>query len=201
MSEPERQPCQHPDAPPKPKQKVGFKHKMALLEVIERKRLTDKVDYKAVGARHNVKQMYLRQLYSKWSRGMIDLGEPETPQELQIDARMQHEKMLILLKRYKAMILTGFEGLLFQAEDDMTNGNAMAWKEKGLPAVLNELRSIAAMQTMHEKGYSSVLDDLSAHREREMKSLNGGMTMEADTKIIHANEEDRALAAMISHER
>ena len=74
------------------KRKVKFKIKMALLEIIERKRLTHFVDYKSIAARHGTTPGNLKQLFGRWKKGVIDMGEPESASDRQIDARVQHER-------------------------------------------------------------------------------------------------------------
>lgn len=177
------------------KRVVGYKTKMALLEVIERKRLTERVDYKAIAIRHDTTANALRQVYKQYKDGKVDLGEPGTPEERQIDARMQHEKTLILIRRYKALILHGFEGSILSAEDAMTNGDKEAWKK--VSPLLKELKTVTDIQALHEKGYASILEDLLANRERAEKKLTDSpLTVETETKILHANDEERALAAL-----
>lgn len=177
------------------KRVLGYKLKMALLEVIERKRLTDRVDYKAIALRHQTTAGNMRQVWVQYKAGKIDLGEPGTPEEKQIDARMQHEKALLLIRRYKALIIHGFEGALFAAEDAMTNGEKDAWKT--VSPIAKELKTISDLQTLHEKGYMSVLEDLLAQRERSEKKLSDApLNVETETKILHANDEERALAAL-----
>jgi hypothetical protein len=195
-----------PDAPAapmqKPKRKIGFKQKMALLAVIERKRIGDRVDYKAIAARTGVPQGSIRQLYSQWTKGTIDLGDPTTPEEKAIDARVQHERTIELLRRYKALILNGFEATLLDSEDDMTNGKPHGWKERGMPAILRELKSVTDLETLHEKGYNSILDDAMAARNRETKALaDSPVPIEVQTQVIHANDEEKAMAALREHGR
>lgn len=180
---------------PVKKRVVGYKTKMALLEVIERKRLTERVDYKAIAIRHDTTANALRQVYKQYKDGKVDLGEPGTPEERQIDARMQHEKTLILIRRYKALILHGFEGSILSAEDAMTNGDKEAWKK--VSPLLKELKTVTDIQALHEKGYASILEDMLAQRERAEKKLTDApLTVETETKILHANDEERALAAL-----
>lgn len=178
---------------------VGFKTKMALLEVIERKRLSDRVDYAAISARTHVSCGALRRVYMQWKRGEVDIGDPTTPEEKQIDARMQHERSIILLRRYKALVLNGFEGALLASEDDMSNGKPKGYVERGMPAMIRELQSLTQLQMLHEKGYMSVLEDLMAQRQREEKQLTAApLTPETVTQIIHANDEEKARAALMT---
>lgn len=184
--------------PPKAKRKPGFKHKMALIEIIERKRLSDRVDYKAVAARHGLSQMVLRQLYSQWQRGMVDLGEPQSAEEKQIDARVQHEKTLQLLKRYQAVILNGFEGLIFAAEDEATKGKPLAWKKLGLPSVVRELKEIMAIRKEAEKGYNAVLEEEMMRQKSVTPTLPAPVsptTVDVQARVVSATDEQRAMEA------
>lgn len=177
------------------KRKIGFKLKMALLEIIERKRLSDRVDYKAVAHRHGLTAENMRQVYYQWKGGRVDLGDPETAQEKQIDARVQHEKALLLIRRYKALVMNGFEAAILNAEDDTTNGKKDSWKQ--VSPILRELKSLSEIQSIHEKGYASILEDFLAMRDRAEKQI-GPMpaSVATETQIIHANDEERALAAL-----
>lgn len=182
---------------PVPRRKIGYKQKIALLEVIERKRLGDQVNYKAIALRTGVPVLYLRQLWMLYKNGGIDMGDPTTPEEKQIDSRMQHEKMLLMLRRYKSLLLNGFEATLIEAEDLMASGNRAGWKESGLPHVLKELKAVTEVQTMHEKGYASILEEYMALQQRAEKQLNGNqVTAEVETKVVHANDEEKALGAL-----
>lgn len=186
--------------PPKAKRKIGYRLKMALLEVIERKRLSDRVDYKAICARHGCRADMLRGIYMKWTRGEIDLGDPTTPEEKVLDARMQHEKTRELLNRAHAMILVNFEGLLFQAEDMATNGDPKAYVKNGLMGTIKDLRVILELKKDVDKGYNAIIDEVAADRRREEKQVHGTpVTQEVETKVITANDEEKALAALGAH--
>ena len=91
-----------------------------------------------------------------------------------------------MIRRYKAMILNGFEGLLFDAEDAMHQGNKMMWKDLGLPEVGRELKKITELQYFQDKWYPSILQDLMAQSEK--KQLMGAPVLEIETKILHAND-------------
>lgn len=193
-----------PEAPeetpkrPKKKRKVSFRIKMALLDVIERKRIGSRVDYKAIGHRHRVPHMSLRKTYSEYARGWVDLGDPITVEEKAIDARLQHEKTLQLVRRYKALLLTSFEAVLLEAEDKASNGNVMFWK-KDMPFLLRELKDVTTIQSLHEKGYASILEDMMAMSQRQEKAVGGKVVDQAETRVIHANDEAHALAVLSGH--
>lgn len=207
MSEPTPEPVEpEPDSQPsktfpyskEKKRKVGLKNKMALLEIIERKRLTERVDYKAIAIRHHTTPESLRQLYYQWRRGHIDLGDPETPEEKRIDARMQHEHTLELLKRYKGLVLKGFEGALLEAEDRFTHGETESWKQ--VSPILKELKFVSEIQSLHEKGYASILEEMMSLRqsEKQLQLADKTIDVPTETKVIHANDEERAMAALAS---
>jgi hypothetical protein len=170
--------------------------KMALLEVIERKRVTEFIGYRGISARHGVSADSLRQTFYFWKKGWIDLGEPQSDMEKQIDARMQHESTLELLRRYKNIVLKGFEKLLLKSEDAVTHGKPLAWQKYGLPQVVKELKKISEIQSIHEKGYASILDDVAAQMKREKLLPGKTMDVATETKILHANDEEKALAAL-----
>lgn len=179
------------------KRKISFKHKIALMEVLARKRRTERINYEEISQRTQVPKMALRQLASLYDKGLVDLGIPQTPEEKLIDGRMQHEKMLDLLREYKGLIVKGFEGVLLASKSDMMEGKPMGWQKRGLPLILSELKSIAAMQAFHEKGYVSILDDEHASRKASEKRLTGtNLEVQTEARIIHASDEQRGMAAL-----
>lgn len=182
--------------PPRRVRKVGFRHKMALLQIIERKRLSDSVDYKAVSARTGISSMSLRNLWSEYNRGMIDLGEPQTLAEQRIDSRVQHERTLEIIKRYQALVLNGAEAACIRAEDEMASGDPMGWKTVGAHDVFRELRMILAMKADAEKGYMAILQDMADAQRQPEKQLLAPYPPEIKTAIVTASDEQKALAAL-----
>jgi len=181
-----------PKPKPKPKIKVGFKRKHALFAVIERKRKGHQVDYESIAKGHGVSTGSMRVLYYQWTKGMVDLGDPQTPEEREIDSRTQHERMLELVRRYKALVLYGFEAELFKTEDQMSKGVTFDPKKSSLAAMVKELKTAMDMQSTCEKGYLAILDELAALRERAEKQIGIGPA-DTNRNIIAANDEERAL--------
>jgi hypothetical protein len=180
----------------KPKRKVGFRHKMALLQIIERKRLSDSVDYGAIAARTGISNGSLRKLWSEYQHGKIDLGEPQTLAEQRIDSRVQHEKLLASVKRYLALVLDGCEAVCIRAEDAMSNGDPLGWKAVGAHDAFRELRMLMAMNTEAEKGYMAILQDMAEAQRQPEKQLLAPYSPEIKTAIVTASDEQKALAAL-----
>jgi hypothetical protein len=165
---------------------------MALLQVIERKKLEDRVNYAAISARTGVSKASLRELYWAYKKGNIDLGPPQSMEEKKIDVRMQLARRRDLLHRYEAMVLAGLEALILKGEDDMTKpGGSKAFQELGIPAVIRDLKAVNDLLENTEKGYAAILDDAEAERRRLEKSVDPV----TETKILAANDEMKALQA------
>lgn len=171
---------------------------MALLEVIERKRLTYSVDYRSIAIRHGVKCGSLRALYVKFKKGLVDLGDPQTPEEKQIDAKVQMEKQTGLLRRYKGLLLVRFEGALYEAEDAMTKGNVEAWRQMGLPALRSEIKATDELIQRTEEGFIAILDEYRAQDQNRQKHLNAPQHPSEDVakQVASANDEALALRAL-----
>src|SRR6266853_1698532 len=180
------------------KKRPGFATKMALLDVIERKRVSYRVDYRTIGLRHGVSGGSLRVLYGQWKKGEVDLGEPQTPQERAIDARVQMETSLVLFRRYKALLMKEFEGALFKAEDATTTKEANSWKDVGLPALRAEVSRVNDLILKTERGYVTIVDEYRAQEDAQRKKIlsSARQTIDVDGRVVNANEEQIALAAL-----
>lgn len=179
--------------------KPGWASKIALLAVIERKRVSRAVDYKSIALQHGVTEGSLRQLYYRWKKGLVDLGEPQTEQERQIDSRVHMEKKLLLLRRYSALLLKAFEGALFEAEDEMGKGNREAWRQSGLTAIRNELKSVHELIMKTETGFVAIVDEYRAQEKAiEQRALTSSKPIDVVVQVVNANEEAAALAALDS---
>jgi hypothetical protein len=197
MSENEPSPTSQEDQAPQKKRKVTWRVKLGLLEILERKRVCDRVDYKAVSRRHNVSEGGLRSVYCRYMKGEIDLGMPDTPQEVEISLRMQHERTMGLLKRYHALVLDGMESLVLMSEDEMSHGKKMAWKTNGLPPTINELKKCMELRKLAEQGYNAILEEEMMKRRGEEKALSGSVIPpETRLALVTANDEERGLHAL-----
>lgn len=185
-------------APAKKRCRPGFATKMALLDVIERKRVSYRVDYRSIGLRHGVSGGSLRVLYGYWKKGEVDLGEPQTPQERAIDARVQMETSLVLFRRYKALLMKEFEGALFKAEDATTKKEANSWKDVGLPDLRAEVSRVNDLILKTERGYVTIVDEYRAQEDAQRKNILSipRQTIDVDGRVVNANEEQIALAAL-----
>lgn len=191
-----------PSAPAeKKKRKIGLKHKMALLQIIERKQISDKVDYEPLAIRTGISNDSLRQLYSQWKKGLIDMGEPISPEEKRIDQKVQHETILGLVRRHEALIMNGYQAVLFDAEDAASKGTVLAHRELGLSTIGKELKEVRMLREVYEKGYTSILDEERERREREQKRILGaqGSTLDAQVSIARLSDEERARKALEEH--
>ncbi len=181
---------------PRKQRRIGFKHKIALLMILERKRFSDAVDYKSIAQKTSISCDSLRVLYSQYCKGNIDMGAPQTLAERQIDARKQHEELVEFSRRYVALLLNSGQGMLLGAEDATANGQPENWDKTGLPKITRELRVALAMKSDAEKGYLAAMEDLSASLRQPEKNVTLPVSETVKTQIVGANEEQRALAAL-----
>lgn len=186
--------------PPKEvkKTKPGWATKIALLQVIERKRLSRAVDYKSIALEHGISPGSLKAIYYRWTKGWVDMGAPETPEERAIDARVQMDKKLILMRRYQALILSRFEGAIFDAEAQMKKDNPNAWIDLGLPRILNELRNVDNLINRTEEGYVAIVEEYRAQERSREKQINitPQQPRSIEFSVVNANEEAAAIAAL-----
>lgn len=183
----------------KPKYKPGYKTKLGLLEVIERKRLNFQVDYKAIAIRTGTSAGTLRNLYSRFLKGEIDMGEPVTAEEKRLDERVEHEKQLGLARRLRKNILDGFHGTIVNTEAAAGDtGDPMAYQKTGVMQIVKDLKLVNALINELEKGYMAILDEERASREASMKraGVPGGPAMDVEAQVVNANDEQRALMAL-----
>lgn len=186
----------------KRKRKINPRLKVQLCAVIERTRLTDRPDFKSIAARYGTTAGALRVLYHQWKRGEIDMGEPESPQEAKIDARVQHDRTIMLLRRVRVLNLDMLESMIYRAEDERGKAKgAMPSPETraSLRDAVRDLKYTMDLESQAEKGYLSILEELAAAQRRIEKPVNEA-TREVQTQIIHANDEERAMRALGLHE-
>lgn len=204
MSETAEEPtAESPENPNKAqkKWKPGFKHKNAVLEIIARKQISDKVDYKAISIRTGISVGSLRRLYCDYSNGRLDMGAPVTPQEKELDDRVQTERLLDTIRRLKGMVLASLEQLVADAEDQMTHGNPLAWKDLGIPSVMKDLKEISTVQVFHTKSFEAVLaEDQERRMREERRALGAAAVPDMEASIVRMTDEERAmkrLSAMV----
>lgn len=160
-----------PDGKPVKRERIGYNIQSALCDVIDKKKMTDRPDYAVIAKRHGTTAENLRRVYSRWRKGLIEMGPPSTEREKQIDARTQLEQTIALSRRYKAVLLQSMERLLTRAESKLLIGQNIRWKSNEIPFVVRELRGIDSLQVSSEKGYSTLLDDEAGRRQREEKFM------------------------------
>lgn len=194
---PKRKAKVYPPPTPQNRRKIGFKVKMGLLEVIKRKRFSDRVDYRAINIQTGVPVQTLKQTYSYWKQGAIDMGEPTSEIEEQIDARQQHKTNLHLVRRYKALLLTSFEQSLFDAEDRLLRGDVNGWKDLGLDGMLTKIERTLRIQTYLEKGFLAMIEEYGAAKTRDAAQLANDPVV--STEIINASEEEKFLTVLREH--
>jgi hypothetical protein len=196
------EPAETEEPPPK-KRKIGIAMKSALLSVIDKKKISDRVDYKSVAARHGVDDNALRHTYSQWKKGKIDMGDPETLQERHLDAQTQHKSAIGLLQRYQALVMDGFERHLIKAEDAADKGGKFDPKKSPLPAIMREFSSIVSTTERVEAAYERIQKELIQRnfRDNGPKPVNGKDVPSEPAKLDPPSDEslsdhEKALRAL-----
>jgi hypothetical protein len=183
--------------PERKKVKPSHSSKMALLEVIERKKREDRVDYRTISQKHGVSCNSLRKLWVFFKRGQIDFGRPETLMEKEVDARVQHERKMNLLRRHLELLLNVYEGQIFKAGDAVVKKNAVqAYEKVGLQKILRELKTLSDLIGVTEKGYLAIIDEYNAAHAAQEKQATARPVMDVETKVSSATDEHRALQAL-----
>lgn len=190
------------------KRKVGFQIAQAILAVHERKKLGRMCNYKVIAARYNVSWDGLKNVYSKWLKGEIDLGiVAPSREDRAMDMREQHAKTLELCARHTALLLVHWEGAIYSAEDTLGVKGKGAHKRyvpkeklrenEELSYLAREIRKLIELRTIAEKGYNSALEESQARRAPE-KDVNPAhpAPIEVQTHVITTNDVQRALAAL-----
>lgn len=183
-------------APPR-KRKLTPKLKIHLAAIAERKRFTDRPDFKALAARLDTTAGALRRLWYDFTKGKLDIGVPESPEEAKIDARVQHERTVDLLRRMKVLDLDMLESLIHKAEDERGKTKGAMPKEStraALSSAKRELKYSMDLEHTAQKGYISVLEELAAAHQRAQRPLQN--TREVETAVVNLSEEDRARRAL-----
>lgn len=182
------------DPTPERKRKPSFEMKMALLQVIERKQLSERVGYREIANRCGVNIDSLKQVMVLYRRGLVDLGLPETPEEVALDARNQHERTLRLVAKTNLLFLDQLEHQLISADRCNQKKKRPVNPMKAIPSIIRNIAAITALKRKQEEGYSALLNDMLERRRREEKSM--GIAPETSTQIIGANDTQKALHAL-----
>jgi hypothetical protein len=182
------------DPTPEKKRKPTFEMKMALLQVIERKQLSERVGYQEIANRCGVNADSLKQLMVLYRRGLVDLGQPETPEEVALDARNQHERTLRLVAKANLLFLDQLEHQLISADRCTKKKQRPVNQMKAIPGIIRNIAAIIALKHKQEEGYSALLNDMLERRRREEKSM--GIPAETSTQIIGANDSQKAIHAL-----
>lgn len=189
--------------------RVSFNIAQGILAVHERKKLGHYVSYKQIAERFGINANGLKQAFSHWKHGRVDLGiaSPD-PEHHRMDLRVQHEKTRDLVNRHHALLLIHYEGALYTAEDKlgttgkgahkrMTAGSALDPKGE-LTFLARELSKIIALRNQVEEGYNSALDELRPKAEKLAGKPNPDhpAPIDVQTHVITASDEQRAIAAL-----
>lgn len=180
------------DPLPEPKKKIKLRPKMrdAVLEVLERRRMRLPASHRSVALRHGVAASSLKSTMSRYNAGEVDLGTPETAEEMHIDKAVEMRRSLAILDRLESLLNDTLEGLVERAHKFSQKGKLLAYREMGIPWVLADMRAIAGLRNLKEQGFMAILEK--AMKEKQAKSA---IDISSE-KIESLSDEQRAAQAL-----
>jgi hypothetical protein len=158
------------DAPPpvrvREKKPMGMRPntERAVREVLDRKKAGLSPSYKDVARRNGVSWRSLKTAVSKVLAGELHLGLPTDIEEMHIDAGVEMQRSLRLLNEMEQFCNDALEGLLKQARHFSGRGKLLAYRDLGIPLVIQDLHKVTALKIKKEEGYMAILDKLNAEK-------------------------------------
>lgn len=149
-------------------QKVSFPMKCAILEVIESKKFFPQPNYRAVAMRHGLKPSSVRQAYSRWKRGLIDLGGAQSPEEHKVEVNVELQRTLNLVARGERLLNDRLQGVILKCEQAAAEGVYSTFYDLGAEKIVDSLRKLGSLRHMKEQGYLAILDALERKRKGDV---------------------------------
>ena len=179
---------------PKKKRGVTLRMKLALLAVIDAKKVDYQCNYKAIGIRYRVSPDSLRTLYPIWKKGGLTLGEPETKEELRIDETVRSAKRLHLMRDTENLINDIHERRVAEAKILMGDGKTEE-AIRMLSEILHLQKSMGATAETTERRQLALIDTFRRERERvELERIMDAKTVPNNPVVsavkVEAAEED-----------
>lgn len=180
----------------KPRQRVSQKTKVALLAVIESARYVKRVNLQAIAIRFGVKLSSLKQIWYRWNKGLVDLGEPETPEERSVETKVEMARTMMLVTRTEQFLNDQFESIMCLVRDAAAEGNKEAYFKFRVPEYVNALNQLARLRDTKEKGFLAMLDQAnrdvqSLQRQSETPKQLSGPIIEVPGRVARASEDQQ----------
>lgn len=168
----------------------GAKMRSAIWEIVGKKKLGLKPEYKLVALKWGVKETSLETLYRRYVNGKVILDDPKSgTEEKAADIKVENERGLALLTKYEALLNDSFERMLVQAQKEFAEGNDAAVLRLELPAFRREMENVRRHRIVLEKGSFNLLEALSAaaraHQNGNGGPPHGGPIIEQNNIHIH----------------
>lgn len=190
--------------------RVGVNLRLAVQMYHQRKQLNYQVNGKEIARRFGVSWEGLRTVYSKYTRGELDLGVPQTPMELKIAERDQHEQAREVVNQHISYVLEQYRKCLVRVEslgsvvvkfrDETKRGEREGKIEdlnKKLSFLRKELAGLTTLKSAQNEGYASYLEDLAASLHKELPANpNVPIPKEQQTSILRMDDRRRGLEAL-----
>lgn len=168
----------------------------AILRVIELKKVTERPDYRSVGARFDVNPETLRQYYCKWKQGKLHLPVPVTQEDLAFDIITDFEQTRQLLYRHRAAARIVYEAALVKGEEMLLAGDPEGLKKSGALNAKKEMDSIIDSIKRLEKERDARGAGQRAAMEEQMETMKSVHGTEVSLKIVAAADEQSMLHAL-----
>lgn len=184
-------------APPKKQRRLSAKLQKRLDDIILRKRVTERVDYKAIARKHKCTAGSLKTLYHSYTKGEIIMPGEYAHGDSDLSARGQHERSQRLCMEYKELLLDEFEGSLAHAKADASEGKQTI-KKHGIPDMVRDLKNLLSVQFLLEKGYNAFLEEQGKRNRQAEKEVVGSVVVEEvkSTEIVPRSNDRRILEAL-----
>jgi hypothetical protein len=178
-------------APEKPKKIGGMtdRTRNAVIEYMELHRKGVPTTYAKVAKKHGVKMSSLRTAVFKVRKGTVSLGRPEDPVHVALDRRLQSQEMNRALDEYAQVLIFALQGKVKLAKEFQLKGKLLAYRDMGIPLIVQDIRALTTLQTVAKKGLVEVLSAL--NKEKEIKDAVAdvpGERVEREQEHLDAHE-------------
>lgn len=184
----------------KGKKPTGMKANMerAVRRVLQRKKDSLKPNFEDEARREGVSWGALKTTVWKVENGLVKLSLPEDLREAHIDSSVEMQRTLRLLGELEFFINDALDVQLAQARSYFKRGKVLAYRDLGIPLIIQDLRAVANVRRIKEEGYMAILDKLNQRRSKDVNPTTNDIQddiMRADPEAAHL----KAIAALKRH--
>lgn len=178
----------------------GMKANMerAVRRVLQRKKDSLRPNFEEEAKREGVSKNALKTTVWKVENGERKLSLPEDLREAHIDSSVEMQRTLKLLGELEFFINDALDVQLAQARTYFKRGKSMAYRDLGIPLIIQDLRAVANVRRIKEEGYMAILDKLNQRRSKDVNPATNNIQddiMRADPVAAHL----KAIAALKRH--